>query len=102
MGNSNIKDFISGFEDYSDSVVAGVLLPEINIASRFYKKLGITEESSNLEFLTQLCRDGIKKHKINVADNKDKYYERVKMELSILDELGFVDYILLNWDILNF
>ena len=102
MGNSNIKDFISGFEDYSDSVVAGVLLPEINIDSRFYKKLGITEESSNLEFLTQLCRDGIKKHKINLAENKDKYYERVKMELSILDELGFVDYILLNWDILNF
>ena len=24
------------------------------------------------------------------------------MELSVLQELGFVDYILLNWDVLNF
>ena len=102
MGNSNINDFTAGFEDYSDSIVAGVLLPKIKIEPRFYKRLNIDESSSNLEFLTRLCRDGILQHNIHKADNKEKYYERVKMELSILNELGFIDYILLNWDILNF
>ena len=26
----------------------------------------------------------------------------LQMEIDILDDLGFVDYILLNWDIMNF
>jgi len=39
---------------------------------------------------------------INKFANKQVYLDRVKMELDVLDELGFVDYILLNWDILNF
>jgi DNA polymerase-3 subunit alpha len=30
------------------------------------------------------------------------YYNRLKEELDIFNDLGFVDYVLLNWDIINF
>jgi DNA polymerase-3 subunit alpha len=34
--------------------------------------------------------------------NNNQYTERLEMELDIFKELDFVDYVLLNWDILNF
>jgi DNA polymerase-3 subunit alpha len=49
-----------------------------------------------------LCLRGVKDRGIDKLENKQEYYDRVKMELNILKDLGFVDYILLNWDILNF
>ena len=39
---------------------------------------------------------------IDELPNKTEYYARTKEELSILKDLGFIDYILLNWDILNY
>ena len=49
-----------------------------------------------------MCIKGLRDHGINKLKNKKVYYDRAKEELGILKELGFVDYILLNWDILNF
>ena len=44
----------------------------------------------------------IKEKGLNKLDNHKEYLSRTKMELDILEELGFIDYILLNWDIINF
>lgn len=101
MGSSHL-DFEEGFGKYGGCVPAGVLLPAITIESKYYKALDLSPDISNLEFLTALCREGIKKKKINQLGNKTQYYDRVKQELAILRDLGFIDYILLNWDILNF
>ena len=80
----------------------GVLLPEIKIEKSQYKDLGQKPDTSNFDFLRALCKKGVREKGILNKENKDEYFERTKEELKILKELGFIDYILLNWDILNF
>jgi len=104
MGGRNLMqdNFLNNFTQYEDYAPAGVLLPKIEIDKKFYSKLDLSEDSSNYDFLRKLCLNGVKAKKIDTLDNKQDYYDRVKMELKILNDLGFIDYILLNWDILNY
>ena len=44
----------------------------------------------------------LKEKGIDKFDNATLYYNRLKEELDIFNDLGFVDYVLLNWDIINF
>jgi DNA polymerase-3 subunit alpha len=101
MGGRSMSLF-SEFKNYENCLEPGVLLPKINLEQKYYEQLKISPESSNFDFLRALCLDGVKKHGIEQKKNKDEYYQRTKEELDILNNLGFVDYILLNWDILNF
>jgi DNA polymerase III alpha subunit len=98
MANRDL-DFYSQFNSYDGCVKPGVRLPEINIESKYYKELGIDKNVSNFEFLQILCDKEAKKRGLS---DKKEYQDRLKLELQTFDELGFVDYILLNWDILNF
>lgn len=93
---------IQQFAPYESPFPAGVKLPKIQIEQRYYEQLGIPNDISNFEFLRRICFEGVKKRGILELPNKEKYFERLKMELSIFDELGFIDYVLLNWDIINF
>ena len=93
---------IRNLEPFNQPMPVGVRLPEIEVEQRFYDELGISNTSSNYDLLRELCLKGVKERGIDKLENKQEYYDRVKMELSVLQELGFVDYILLNWDILNF
>ena len=95
-------NFLEQFKSYDNCVPPGVLLPNIEIEKKHYQKLSIPEDVSNYDFLRQLCMSGVKEKGIDQLSNKKEYYDRVKSELSILKNLGFVDYILLNWDILNY
>tara|TARA_B100001093_G_C26860383_1_gene1029900 strand:+ start:12502 stop:15111 length:2610 start_codon:yes stop_codon:yes gene_type:complete len=97
-----MSDFLKEFSNYQDCVPPGVLLPEIDIDQRHYDDLDVSSDISNFDFLRALCLKGSKDKGIGMQKNKQEYYDRVKKELSILDELGFVDYVLLNWDILNY
>ena len=100
-----MSTFTDGFSTYDNCVPAGVLLPQIQIDPKYYKDVceeGEREALSNFDFLRKLCVRGLEIHKINQRKNKEVYYDRAKEELCILKELGFIDYILLNWDILNF
>lgn len=77
----------------------GVRLPDFEVENRFKHKLGLSESISNLDFLKGLCIAGLKRK--NLTGNK-KYQERLDKELNIIEELGFTDYILLVWDVVNF
>jgi DNA polymerase-3 subunit alpha len=87
---------------YKQPMPVGVRLPEIEVDDKHYKELGIPKGTSNFDLLRKLCLKGVKDRGIDLLDNKQKYYDRVKMELSVLEELGFVEYILLNWDVINY
>ena len=102
MNQINTPNFLSKFQDYGQCMPPGVLLPQIEIEKKYYSRLGVDEGVSNLEFLTELCRQGSKEKKVHEFSNKESYYSRVKMELAVLNDLGFIDYVLLNWDILNY
>jgi DNA-directed DNA polymerase III PolC len=87
---------------FESPMPVGVRLPEIDVERRVYYQLDLDPKSSNYDLLRALCLRGVKDRGIDKLENKQEYYDRVKMELNILKDLGFVDYILLNWDILNF
>jgi len=87
---------------YKNPFPAGVKLPEIVVQDDTLESLGLKHGSSSLEILKQLCRKGLRDKSLTKSENKNDYYERVQMEIDILDDLGFVDYILLNWDIMDY
>ena len=77
-------------------------MPQITIESKYYKRLGIPETASNFEFLKKLCWENMKEMGFKKNKASKPYFARMKSELEIFEELGFIDYILLNWDILNY
>jgi len=99
---SNKKDFSDKFED-TELDIHGVRLPEFEIDLASKRHLGISEDSSNYDFLKALALNGFKTLNINKSD-KDykKYVDRAKHELDTLKELDFIDYILLVWDVIHF
>jgi DNA polymerase III subunit alpha len=98
----NPIDFTNQFS-LIESPIKGVRLPEIKIEPRHRKELCVADNCTNTDFLRALCKKGF----LQLGFKKDskeynEYAARVKYELGILNELGFVDYILLVWDVVNF
>ena len=92
------------FSIYDNCEPAGVELPKIFVEESVLKSIdpSLDKNSSSFDLLKALSRNAIISKGINKKADKNKYYERAKQELDTFDELGFTDYILLNWDILNF
>ncbi len=87
---------------YKNPFPAGVKLPEIVIPKSILDELSLQEGSSNKDILYELSRKGLRDRGIIKLKNRKAYYDRTVMELEIFEELGFIDYILLNWDVLYF
>jgi DNA polymerase III subunit alpha len=90
------------YQQYKNPFPVGVKLPEIKIEDKYYDLVGCNRGDNHFQFLRKLCLKGVKEKGIDKKDNASEYYARLKMELSVLNDLGFIDYILLNWDVLNF
>lgn len=81
----------------------GVRLPEIQVKDEDLKKFDLLEyKGDNYQILRQLCKIGYNKLNLNKSADKQKYNQRIKYELETLKELGFIDYILLVWQVVNF
>jgi DNA-directed DNA polymerase III PolC len=96
--------FESEFEELNLPIY-GVRLPEFKITEEYKREAELEIDSliSNFDFLRGLCLTGFKV--LNLQKNSNeyiKYVERAKYELSIMKELGYTDYILLVWDVINF
>lgn len=98
----NTETMFKEFQNLNKPLAPGCLLPAISIEPRFYDDLGIDNKSTNYEFLRRLCWKGIQEKGIDKLENAKDYYARVKRELETFEELGFVSYILLNWEVHNF
>ena len=97
-----MSGLIKNFKKY-DLDIKGVRLPSFDIESDDKEYVGIKEDCSNLEFLTALCEKGLEN--LDHTPSKEEmaeYKKRLKYELKILNELSFVDYILLVWDVINY
>ena len=98
----NKKSFGKNFKNY-DLKLHGVRLPKFKIEPVFKEKIGLSSDCENFEFLRGLCYEGFKKLNLKKGSELyDSYAKRVKYELDILKELGFTDYILLVWNVVNF
>lgn len=83
----------------------GVRCPTIEFPKEEKLKIGLKADATNEEFLKALCQSGFKKIspalKASGANLKE-YQDRAIREFNVLNELGFVDYILIIWDVVNF
>jgi len=104
MKNNLLEDkaFSSKFQDV-DLGLHGVRLPEFSIDIQSKRHLNVSEDVSNYDFLRALSLNGFKDLNIDKSSAEyKKYVDRAKYELETLKELGFIDYILLVWDVINF
>lgn len=94
--------FLAQFESIN-LPIHGVRLPTFVVEESYKKQLGLKGEISNYDFLRHLCLDGFRTLKLEKDSSEyTEYANRVKYELGIIQELGFVDYVLLVWDVINF
>lgn len=91
-------NFLDNFNKYNNAMLPGVRLPQIVIDEKYYEQLSISNSSDNYTFLYSLCYKRLKDKNLD----KQEYIDRLEMELSVFKDLDFIDYVLLNWDILNF
>jgi DNA polymerase-3 subunit alpha len=104
MASTNLtpEQFCSSFGNY-DLGLHGVRLPKFTIEKTEKHKIKVSEDISNFDFLRALCLDGFKKlNLVKGSEEYQRYVERIKYELETLDELGFTDYVLLVWDVINY
>lgn len=102
MSEIKKETFTNLFSSYKECFPPGVLLPKINIEDKYYKSLECSSNISNFDFLSKLCEKGFVSKNLNELENSQDYIDRYKYELNTLEDLGFIDYILLNWDIINY
>ena len=97
-----MHDFTKSFDNY-DLEIHGVRLPKFEISNEYKHRAHVTEDCNNYDFLRKLCLNGFSD--LNIKKDTEaygKYVERVKYELETLNDLGFVDYVLLVWDVINY
>ena len=92
-----MSKFLSQFEEL-DIPLHGVRLPSFEIDIKYKRLLGVSEDISNEDFLKALCDDGLRRRN----NKQDKYKKRLDYEFKTIKELGFIDYLLLVWDVINF
>lgn len=97
-----MNNFLNRFEKYEFSKFGWVRLPEIKIENAVKKKFGVDEKLTNFEFLKILVKQGfLDKQETFKKERLVEYEDRLNFELNILEELGFVDYFLLVWMVIN-
>lgn len=58
--------------------------------------------TSSQQYLRSLCIQGLKKRRVAPGKTIQQYQERLAMELKVIHEMGFDDYFLIVWDVMNF
>ena len=98
------ETFIKRFKKI-DLPLHGVRLPSFEPSQPLRDRLGADKDEDNASILKKLCNEGYK----TKVESKDidpskakEYADRAKHELSTMIELGFVDYMLLTWDVIDF
>ena len=77
----------------------GVRLPSFQIEDKYINDLGLDKDISTYDFLRELCLKRFRLLGLDKSDTKKLYIDRIKYELNILQELDFVEYILLVWKV---
>ncbi|MBQ9949186.1 MAG: DNA polymerase III subunit alpha [Clostridia bacterium] len=98
------EEMASLFSAYPDAVsntmeVAEKCNVEMDFSKRFMPEFHAPDGMSNLEFLHKLCNDGLAFRGL-AEDETAK--ERLEYEISVISDMGFVDYFLIVYDFIRF
>lgn len=97
-----MNNFTAIFSKYTIDNYGYIRLPKIHITDEQKRKLGLPIDVSNFEFCKALCREGWKERSGHIKkEDYPKYKERIEYELNLLEELSFIDYMLLVWMVIN-
>ena len=88
-----------------DLPLHGVRLPSFEISDSLRDRLDASKSENNEKILRRLTYEGYERRMLakEIDPSKAKEYtDRAELELTTMEELGFVDYMLLTWDVINF
>lgn len=92
------------FQDY-ELDLHGVRLPEFSFSEKTLKELSVDEATPHDVVLEKLCLKGLETRIAEghvKPEDKGKYEDRFRKELSVLKSGGFEDYAFIVWDIIRF
>ena len=97
-----MSDFYKEFKPLALNL-HGVRLPSFEIEKEVKHHFKVSEDIGNYDFLRKLCITAFKDLGLKEGtDEYNSYRERAKHELKTLKDLGFIDYVLLVWDVINY
>lgn len=96
------EKLVESNELYDTPMLEGVILPEADIPKDEAITLGLNPDCSSFDFLKALCEKGFIDRGINEYPNFEDYKKRLDYELEVLEACGFIDYMLLNREIIQF
>ena len=77
-------------------------LPRFQVPAEFYNETDDDIEAS-WNYLLHLCTEGLKKRYASASrEEYEKLKERLDYELSVIKNMGFIDYFLIVWDFINY
>jgi len=72
---------------------------DFDFKTRHLPSYDVPDNKEPFEYLKELCYDGLKKRYKEIDDSLK---ERLDYELSVINNMGFVDYFLIVWDFIHF
>ena len=72
---------------------------EFKFGERHLPSYNVPDGKDPYEYLKSLCLDGMKKRYDNPGS---ELFQRLDYELSVISQMGFVDYFLIVWDFINY
>lgn len=96
--------FFDQFEKINIPNLGLVRLPHVDIDEESKKKIGLSKETTNTNYLKNICWQGYLQKKsegkfTNISSEEVK--KRLQTEFAVFEKTGIVDYLLLVWDILR-
>ena len=79
----------------------GLRLPDFKISDEHLREYNLERGVSNLDFLKTVCRRRAQELGLHKLPNKDEYKARIEKEFKLLEELSFIEYMLLVWKVVK-
>lgn len=79
--------------------IAAMIDIDIPLEQALLPKYPVPDALSSKDYLAKLCQKGLE-DRVPGADNR--YQERLAYELKVIHEMGFDDYFLIVWDVMDF
>lgn len=113
LGKNYLKEPGQYLKDYEASGLSEAiknneaLIERIDVELTFSKTrlphFKTPNDLSAKDYLQKLCQEGLRQRiQANQIVDTKPYFDRLKYELSVINEMGFDDYFLIVWDITNY
>ncbi len=93
---------LPGFEDAVENTMRVVDLCNLDLLTKGFHLPRLTppDGMTAVEYMSQICLEGLRRHYGDPLP--DAVVERFEMERRVIEKMGFPDYFLIVWDVVNF